>query len=133
VPRATLEEIQLRAMRAFVSELTKKKYGASVGRTSPHRRDTDPQHPRQRGRRIPVAVRRAVFERDGSRCTYLGETGARCPETHRLEFHHLHPFALGGEHTASNLTLRCTAHNALAAEADFGHALMEHNRGSPRG
>jgi hypothetical protein len=38
----------------------------------------------------------------------------------RLEFHHLKPFASGGEHSASNLTLRCAAHNALAAEEDFG-------------
>jgi hypothetical protein len=46
-------------------------------------------------------------------------------ENHRLEFHHLKPFAAGGDHCASNLTLRCTAHNALAAEEDFGRELVE--------
>jgi hypothetical protein len=37
-----------------------------------------------------------------------------------LELHHEHAFALGGPATAKNLTLRCRAHNALAAEQDFG-------------
>jgi 5-methylcytosine-specific restriction endonuclease McrA len=78
-----------------------------------------------RGRHIPAAVRRAVFERDGKQCSYLAATGKRCVETRRLEVHHLKPFAAGGEHSASNLTLRCRAHNALAAEADFGHAFIE--------
>jgi hypothetical protein len=32
----------------------------------------------------------------------------------------LKPFARGGANVASNLTLRCAAHNALAAEEDFG-------------
>jgi hypothetical protein len=30
------------------------------------------------------------------------------------------PFARGGEHRLDNVTLRCRAHNALAAEQDFG-------------
>jgi hypothetical protein len=88
----------------------------------------DPPHPRQRrqrGRHIPAAVRRAVFECDGNRCSYRDANGRRCPETHRLEFHHLQPFALGGHHCASNLTLRCAAHNALAAKEDFGRELVE--------
>jgi 5-methylcytosine-specific restriction endonuclease McrA len=113
VPQVTLEELHLRAMRALVTELRKKKYGASVAR------------PRQRGRHIPASVRRAVFERDGSRCTYVDATGGRCAETHRLEFHHLRPFALGGDHLASNVTLRCRAHNVLAAEDDFGRELIQ--------
>jgi hypothetical protein len=44
------------------------------------------------------------------------KAGQRCRETHHLELHHLVPFARGGEHTAANLDLRCSAHNALAAE-----------------
>jgi hypothetical protein len=37
-----------------------------------------------------------------------------------LEYHHEHAWALGGDTTVENLSLRCRAHNALAAEADFG-------------
>ncbi len=169
-PQATLEELHLRAMRALVSELTKKKYAAKDGGVSRELRDEPasshettstreprgrpssarapswapgnpreptsapakpqgarsvPVPPRQRGRHIPAAVRRAVFGRDGNRCTYVADAGERCAEMHRLEFHHLAPFAAGGEHDVSNLALRCAAHNALAAEEDFGRELVE--------
>jgi hypothetical protein len=83
------------------------------------------ESPRQRGRYVPAAVRRAVFERDDGRCTYSDASGRRCAETHRLELHHLSAFARGGEHTKENLTLRCHAHNALAAEEDFGIDFVE--------
>jgi hypothetical protein len=108
VGRATLEETHLRAMRALVSELTEKKYASNdaarrrVASNAPKNpqearsESTDslgacvvPPHPRQRGRHIPAAVRRAVLERDSHRCAYVAVTGERCAETHRLEFHHL--------------------------------------------
>jgi 5-methylcytosine-specific restriction endonuclease McrA len=79
---------------------------------------------------VPAAVRRAVFSRDEGRCTYCDETGERCRETHGLELHHLRPFARGGEHTAENITLRCRAHNTLAAEEDFGKELIDHAKDS---
>jgi 5-methylcytosine-specific restriction endonuclease McrA len=140
-PQATLEEIHLCALRALVSELTKKKYAANEprlpreprsGPVSTHDAPIVPHHPRQRGRHIPAAVRRAVFERDGNQCTYVAATGRRCAETRRLEFHHLVPFATGGAHDVSNLTLWCAAHNALAAEQDFGRELVEERRSSGR-
>ena len=92
----------------------------------------DSQHPRRRGRHIPAAVRRAVFERDQGRCAYIDGSGQRCRETHRLELHHLKAFALGGGHTLENLALRCSAHNALAAEQDFGADVIEQSRDSDR-
>jgi 5-methylcytosine-specific restriction endonuclease McrA len=70
-------------------------------------------------------VRRAVWSRDGARCTYLGGTGERCRENALLELHHVHPHARGGPPTEDNLTLRCRAHNALAAEQDFGREFIE--------
>jgi hypothetical protein len=154
-PRATLDEIQLRALRAFVALLRKQKY-ATTGSPSrqtgspapgepptshrdtvtpelesePSHAGTNARHPRQRGRHIPAAVRRAVSARDGQQCSYVDPAGRRCPETHLLEFHHLEPFALGGEHTAENVALRCVAHNALAAEDDFGRERIEVVKGS---
>ena len=174
VPNVTLEELQLRAMRALVAELKKKKYATfesssalvrecemvdapsqdasrtrrespgaldqdvhsadaleqDVHRTEALEQGAERPHPRRRVRHIPAAVRRSVFERDGNRCSYLDANGARCRETRRLEFHHLKPFATGGPHCASNLTLRCAAHNALAAEADFERELMEDRKNS---
>jgi 5-methylcytosine-specific restriction endonuclease McrA len=96
--------------------------------TAPHDAASSvPHHTRRRGRHIPAAIRRAVFERDGNQCTYVS-TGKRCEQTHHLEFHHLTPFAAGGEHAVSNLTLRCAAHNALAAEEAFGRELVEQKK-----
>jgi hypothetical protein len=80
-------------------------------------------------RRIPTPVRRAVFERDASRCAYHDDRGERCRETHGLEIHHRHAHALGGAPTLENLELRCRAHNTLAAEQDFGREHMDWMRG----
>ncbi len=93
--------------------------------------DHEPVVPRRRGRYIPADVRRAVFERDHARCTFTDDSGRRCRETHRLELHHLLAFAHGGESTEQNLTLRCQAHNALAAEEDFGRDIVEAARAWP--
>jgi hypothetical protein len=169
-PRATLDDIQLRAMRALVAELKRRKHGVVArpqkrGFTAPpsaqsmdasrstaeresaqksapesdhpqsdaesrQQSEVQPEHPRWRGRHVPAAVRRAVFERDEGRCTYADALGRRCAETHRVELHHLRAFARGGEHTEENLTLRCHAHNALAAEQDFGREFIELARGT---
>jgi len=71
-------------------------------------------------RHIPAAVRRAVHERDGSRCGYVDDSGRRCSERHRLEYHHRHPFGMGGNHSPTNLGLMCRAHNGYLAEGDYG-------------
>jgi hypothetical protein len=86
----------------------------------------------QNGRHIPAAVRRAVYARDGARCTYVDERGERCQETHYLELHHRQPFSMRGAHTAANLTLHCRAHNALAAELDFGRTHIAKRQESGR-
>jgi hypothetical protein len=91
-----------------------------------------PLQTRQRGRHIPAAVRRAVFERDGARCTYVDDRGERCREMQCLELHHRLPFGKQGPHTPTNLTLHCPAHNALAAELDFGREHMAEKRDSSR-
>ena len=91
-----------------------------------------PEHPRQRGRHVPAAIRRAVFARDQGRCTYASDSGERCRETSLLELHHSLAFARGGEHRLDNVTLRCRAHNTLAAEQDFGSDFVGRARDSTR-
>jgi 5-methylcytosine-specific restriction endonuclease McrA len=71
-------------------------------------------------RHLPAAVRRAVYERDGGRCRFVDRSGRRCPERHRLEFHHRHPFAMGGNHAVDNVQLVCRTHNRYIGEIDFG-------------
>ena len=75
-----------------------------------------------RSRAIPAVVRRAVFERDGERCTFTDGAGERCSQRGHLELDHVHARALGGTNAASNLRVRCRAHNRLAAEEVFGKA-----------
>jgi len=68
-----------------------------------------------RSRHIPAEVKRTVWHRDDCRCRFVGSQG-RCAETGFLEYHHVVPFADGGETTAGNLELRCRAHNQYEAD-----------------
>lgn len=70
-------------------------------------------------RHIPAAVKRTVWTRDGGRCAFVGTAG-RCTETGFLEFHHVVPYAAGGEAASENVQLRCRAHNTYEAEQHFG-------------
>jgi hypothetical protein len=76
-------------------------------------------------RHIPAAMRRAVHERDGGRCRYRDEHGRQCTERQRLEFHHRHPFGLGGDHSVDNLSLLCPAHNRHIAAQDYGRSAID--------
>ena len=67
-----------------------------------------------------MAIRRAVWERDEGRCSYVSREGRQCGTRNFLEFHHQVPWARCQEHRASSITLRCRAHNQHAAELDFG-------------
>jgi len=71
-------------------------------------------------RHIPNEIKRDVWARDGGQCTFEDAEGRRCTERGMIEFHHLKPFALGGEHSDSNIVLACKAHNLYAAVQDFG-------------
>src|SRR5690606_35881093 len=131
LPNGSIEQLHLQAMRLLVAELKKRRCAevkrprATVSeprwRQRQSQRDRVPAEPHQRQREsVRAAVRREVWQRDGARCTYVDNRGQRCRETAFLELHHVSPHALGGPATADNLTLRCPAHNALAAEQDFG-------------
>jgi len=71
-------------------------------------------------RDVPAAVERAVWIRDGGRCAFVAKSGRRCTERVFLEFHHCAPYAMGGEATVENISLRCRAHNKYEAELVFG-------------
>jgi hypothetical protein len=76
-------------------------------------------------RSVPAALRRAVYERDKSRCTFVDPQGRRCTERHRLEFHHDFPFGKGGEMSLVNIKLLCEQHNRYFAEVDYGKAAVQ--------
>jgi hypothetical protein len=80
---------------------------------------------------IPAEVRRAVWERDGGCCAWIGKDGRRCGSTWMLEFDHVRPVALGGTSTVDDLAVACRAHNFHAAELIFGREFMEQFRRKP--
>ena len=73
-----------------------------------------------RSRHIPARVKRAVWLRDGGRCAFVASTGRRCDGRAFLEFHHREPYAIGGEATVANISLRCRQHNSYEGELAFG-------------
>ena len=130
VGASDLASIFERALDSLIVDLERKRFGAKrPGKTSKRRSESlvpgpatnsDAPKTKKRSRTIARAVRRAIAERDGGQCTFARADGKRCSERHGLEFHHLQPFAHGGQSTVQNLTLRCKTHNLYAAERDFG-------------
>jgi hypothetical protein len=113
VPSGDEAAILDRALTALLADLAQKKFAAA-------------EKPRPSGgtapgsRHIPAEVKRAVWLRDLGRCAFVGTNGRRCAERGFLEFHHIHPYILGGEATVANIQLRCRAHNDYEARVCFG-------------
>jgi hypothetical protein len=84
-------------------------------------------------RRLPPAVRDAVYARDKGRCTYVGSNGERCGATHHLQIDHVIPYARGGTSALGNLRLLCERHNKKEAERVFGENVMRSLRDRTRG
>ena len=102
-----------RALTLLLADVEKNKLAATA----------KPRPPRAMApgsRTIPAHVRRAVARRDDGRCAFVAAGGGRCNERTYLEFHHVHPYAQGGEATVENIALRCREHNAYEAEVVFG-------------
>jgi hypothetical protein len=76
-------------------------------------------------RYCPAAVARAVFLRDGQRCSYVAPDGRRCSARRCLELDHVDPWAVGGESTIENLRLRCRAHNQRYARQYYGKSRVD--------
>ncbi len=112
VPDGDPAVIFSRALQLLLAELERRK---TAHTERPHR-----VAPCNSGSRyVPAHVRREVWNRDDGRCAFVGTNG-RCVERGFLEFHHVIPYADGGETCAENLELRCRAHNAYEAELHFG-------------
>ena len=74
--------------------------------------DASRQQPAPTGRGIPAAIKRAVWERDQGRCSYVDPTtGRRCSSRHLLQIDHIRPRASGGGAHPDNLRLLCHAHH----------------------
>lgn len=113
IPNGDLAAIFDLALTALLQNLAEKKL-AATNRPRATREQT------QGSRHIPASVKRAVWIRDGGRCTFVAQNSRRCNEEGFVEFHHVTPYAAGGRSTVDNIELRCRAHNSYEAELDFG-------------
>jgi 5-methylcytosine-specific restriction endonuclease McrA len=130
-PGCGFEVVVERALELLEAKLLKERFGvgAKPRAVKPERRnnsnDDDNDNGKIATRHVPRAVRREVYQRDGLQCAFVDpETGRRCGEA-AVELQHHRAYALGGEHSAANVSLFCKAHNAHAARKDFGQAHME--------
>jgi len=109
-----------RGLDLAIAHLEKRKLGATAkpraGRTARSRRV------------IPASVRRAVWNRDAGRCTFVGASGHRCGARALLEFDHARPLGRGGIASVENVRLRCREHNALEARRVYGSEFMRSKR-----
>ena len=122
VPSGEVAEVLDRALDALIAQLERRKFAAANRpRSRPRRSSANPRH-------VPAEVRRAVWQRDGGRCTFVSAAGRRCEARDRLEFDHVEPVARGGRATAKGIRLRCRAHNQYAAECEFGARFMSRKR-----
>jgi HNH endonuclease len=108
VPSGDVAEILDRALTLLLAKLRRDRHAASSKPRATHRTSNT-------GRHVAAAVKREVWARDGGQCAFVGASG-RCTERGFLEYHHVIPFADGGKTDASNLQLRCRAHNGYEAE-----------------
>jgi hypothetical protein len=112
MPDGDFGEVLDRALTLLVEDLERRRC-AEVTRPRPGA--TVAGHTRH----IPAAVKREVWRRDGGRCAFSGGN-RRCTETAFLEFHHVRPYADGGQATIGNIELRCRADNQYEATVVFG-------------
>lgn len=121
LPLGSESQVIERALDDLITKEERSKFAATE-RPRPARGQSS------RLRHIPAHVKRAVWKRDGGRCTLVGEDGHRCGSRDFLEFDHVDPVARGGKATVDNVRLRCRAHNQYEAERAFGAEFMQTKR-----
>jgi hypothetical protein len=115
IPTGDAAEIFDRGLKLLLTDLERRRCAAVA---SPRAPGATQAQTGDRSRHIPAAVRREVWRRDAGRCAFVGRSG-RCTENAFLEYHHVRPYAAGGEPTPANVELRCQAHNAYEATLFF--------------
>ena len=112
VPSGDAAEVLDRALTLLLADLARRKCAATT-RPAPGRGVANSS------RHIAAEVKRAVWQRDLARCAYVSSGGQRCGARAFLEFHHVKPYAAGGDAATDNIELRCRAHNQYEASLFF--------------
>jgi hypothetical protein len=114
-------EVLMEGLRRIVRDRDRRMGLVEKPRATPKERAPKPPWKRE----APSAqTKRIVWKRVQGRCQAQLALGGICGSTRKLEFHHLLELARGGPTTAENLSLRCKAHNLLAAQETFGRDFM---------
>jgi hypothetical protein len=121
-PSGDLSVVMDRALDLLLAQLEKQRLGKAMNPSNKKRGE----NPRKGY--VRRAVRRQVFERDGEQCTFIDDRGRRCASRAFLELDHREPRARGGADDASNLSVKCRAHNQLSAELHFGRRCIEQKK-----
>ncbi len=114
IPDGDLAAVMGRALELLVRDLEKKKIAAT------DRPRAGKQTAEGHSRYIPAAVKRAVWQRDQGRCSFVSPSGKRCTEEDQIEFDHARPHGDGGSATVANVRLLCARHNQHQAREFFG-------------
>jgi hypothetical protein len=112
VETAVTEALERREARRFAKVKTPRKTLAS------------PKTAASPSRYIPAPVRRSSHASDDGRCRFVASGGRRCGSDHRVEFHHVVPWARGGDPSPANIRMMCRTHNVYLAARDYGEAVM---------
>jgi hypothetical protein len=113
------------ALDVLIERVEKDRF--AIGR-KPRKKAAPAGAARAASRHIPDAIKRAVYARDGGRCTFKDESGRRCDATDALQYDHMDGFARVPVHSVDRIRLLCRPHNQHAAEKIYGRAAMERAR-----
>jgi hypothetical protein len=122
-PSGDLTEVLDHALDALLDRLEKQKFGATSRprATKARRDDADPRY-------VSNEVKRAVHERAGQQCSFVGANGVRCTARGFIELDHRTPVALGGQPTTDEIRVLCRPHNQYEAERILGPDIMRAKR-----
>jgi len=124
LPAGDLAPILDRALTLLIAQVKKERFG--VGRKP--RSKEQKRKEQADSRHMPMAIRRAAYERDGGRCAYVDPEGRRCEARAFVELDHTEGFARTRQHDAGSTRLLCKPHNQHAADRMYGKAWMDDKR-----
>ena len=120
VPGGDRGEVIEKALDIALAVLDKRRRGSDRPRKT--------TKPSKNAKYVPIAVQRAVDDKDGGSCAYVSPGGKRCGSTYQLQYHHIVPSSKNGPATVDNISLRCRVDNVRHAEKDFGRETMDRYR-----
>ena len=109
--RNDLAAVLKEAVRCAIETHGKRRGAVPPSRKRKSRAPLSAEEIPDRSQSIPAEVKRAVYERDGGCCDFVGKNGRRCGSRWQLEYNHVPALAKGGKHTVDGIHLACRRHD----------------------